>query len=89
MKTNPIIVVNALMGSKGHQIARLIASCSNVRWYDHHWNGANPFARNYARFVDSVKNSTLTSSRYQLKHQSKSPVRKLFGTFFRIAMRFK
>ena len=43
MKTNPIIVVNALMGSKGHQIARLIASCSNVRWYDHHWNGANPW----------------------------------------------
>ena len=43
MKTNPIIVVNALMGSKGHQIARLIASCSNVRWYDHHWNGTNPW----------------------------------------------
>ena len=43
MKTNPIIVINALMRSKGHQIARLIASCSNVRWYDHHWNGANPW----------------------------------------------
>ena len=43
MKTNPIIVVNALMGSKGHQIGRLIASCSNVRWYDHPWNGASPW----------------------------------------------
>lgn len=31
------------MGSKGHQIGRLIASCSNVRWYDHPWNGASPW----------------------------------------------
>ena len=42
-QTNPIIVINANMGSKGHQIGRLIASCSNVKWYDHEWNGSNPW----------------------------------------------
>ena len=41
--SNPIIVINANMGSKGHQIGRLIASCSNVRWYDHKWNGPTPW----------------------------------------------
>ena len=40
---NPIIVINANMGSKGHQIGRLIASCNNVLWYDHKWNGSLPW----------------------------------------------
>jgi hypothetical protein len=41
--SNPIIVINVNMGSKGHQIGRLIASCSNVLWYDHTDNGTNPW----------------------------------------------
>jgi len=40
---NPIIVINVNMASKGHQIGRLIASCSNVVWYNHKDNGSNPW----------------------------------------------
>ena len=40
---NPIIVINVNMGSKGHQIGRLISSCDNVAWYDHRGNGAHPW----------------------------------------------
>jgi hypothetical protein len=40
---NPIIVINVNMGSKGHQIGRLISSCDNVAWYDHVDNGTHPW----------------------------------------------
>ena len=40
---NPIIVINVLMASKGHQIGRLVASCSNVVWYDAPTNGEHPW----------------------------------------------
>ena len=40
---NPIIVINANMGSKGHQIGRLVSSCSNVMWYDQEENGVSPW----------------------------------------------
>jgi hypothetical protein len=40
---NPIIVVNANMGSKAHQIGRLIATCTNVLWYNHKDNGEHPW----------------------------------------------
>ena len=42
-QSNPIIVINANMGSKGHQLGRLIASCTNVLWYDDSSNGSNPW----------------------------------------------
>lgn len=41
--SNPIIVINVLMASKGHQIGRLVASCSNVVWYDAPTNGEHPW----------------------------------------------
>jgi len=41
--SNPIIVINVNMGSKGHQIGRLISSCDNVSWYDHSGNGDHPW----------------------------------------------
>jgi hypothetical protein len=31
------------MASKGHQIGRLLASCSNVLWYNHEGNGSVPW----------------------------------------------
>jgi hypothetical protein len=31
------------MASKGHQIGRLIATCSNVLWYNHKDNGEHPW----------------------------------------------
>tara|TARA_R110002074_G_scaffold155808_2_gene311792 strand:+ start:3324 stop:3965 length:642 start_codon:yes stop_codon:yes gene_type:complete len=40
---NPIIIINANMASKGHQIGRLIASCDNIAWYDHANNGEHPW----------------------------------------------
>ena len=40
---NPVIVINVNMGSKGHQIGRLISSCDNVAWYDHPHNGTHPW----------------------------------------------
>ena len=40
---NPIIVINVLMAAKGHQIGRLVASCSNVLWYDAPTNGEHPW----------------------------------------------
>ena len=40
---NPIIVINVNMASKGHQIGRLLASCSNVLWYNHEGNGSVPW----------------------------------------------
>ena len=40
---NPIIIINANMASKGHQIGRLISSCTNVLWYDHEGNGKFPW----------------------------------------------
>jgi hypothetical protein len=40
---NPIIVINAIMASKGHQVGRLLASCSNVLWYNHEGNGSDPW----------------------------------------------
>lgn len=41
--SNPIIVINVLMAAKGHQIGRLVASCSNVVWYDAPTNGEHPW----------------------------------------------
>ena len=41
--SNPIIVINVNMASKGHQIGRLIASCDNVLWYNHKDNGEYPW----------------------------------------------
>ena len=43
LMNNPIIVVNANMGSKAHQIGRLIATCTNVLWYNHKDNGEHPW----------------------------------------------
>ena len=40
---NPVIVINVLAGSKGHQIGRLIASCTNILWYDYVGNGTHPW----------------------------------------------
>ena len=40
---NPIIVINVNMGSKGHQIGRLISTCDNIAWYDHADNGEQPW----------------------------------------------
>ena len=40
---NPVIVINVNMGSKGHQIGRLLASCDNVLWFDHEGNGNHPW----------------------------------------------
>ena len=37
-----MIVINAPMGAKGHQIGRLIASCDNVAWYNNRKNGEHP-----------------------------------------------
>ena len=42
---NPLIIINVNMGSKGHRIGRLIASCKNVLWYDHKANGSEPWER--------------------------------------------
>jgi|TARA_B110000495_G_C22769334_1_gene450279 hypothetical protein len=41
--SNPIIAINVLMASKGHQIGRLVASCRNVVWYDAPTNGEHPW----------------------------------------------
>lgn len=41
--SNPIIAINVLMAAKGHQIGRLVASCSNVVWYDAPTNGEHPW----------------------------------------------
>lgn len=38
-----MIVINAPMGAKGHQIGRLLASCDNVAWYDNRANGEHPW----------------------------------------------
>ena len=38
-----MIVINAPMGAKGHQIGRLLASCDNVAWYDTQTNGVHPW----------------------------------------------
>ena len=39
-----MIVINAPMGAKGHQIGRLLASCDNVAWYNNQANGEHPDA---------------------------------------------
>jgi hypothetical protein len=38
-----IIPIIFVPGAKGHQIGRLLASCDNVRWYDHFKNGDHPW----------------------------------------------
>lgn len=38
-----MIVINAPMGAKGHQMGRLLASCDNVAWYDTQANGVHPW----------------------------------------------
>jgi hypothetical protein len=38
-----IIPINVMFGGRGHQIGRLVASCSNVLWYDHFKNGKFPW----------------------------------------------
>ena len=43
MTNNPIIIINANMGSKAHQIGRLISSCTNMLWYDSKLNGQFPW----------------------------------------------
>ena len=43
MDASNCIVLNAPMGAKVHQLGRLIASCSNVVWYNHDKNGNNPW----------------------------------------------
>lgn len=40
---NPIVIINANMGSKAHQIGRLISSCTNLLWYNHERNGKFPW----------------------------------------------
>jgi len=40
---NPVIVINVNMGSMGHRVGRLIASCTNILWYDHKGNGVVPW----------------------------------------------
>ena len=40
---NPVIIINANMGSKAHQIGRLLSSCTNLLWYDHKGNGQFPW----------------------------------------------
>lgn len=42
---NNCIVLNSPMGAKVHQLGRLIASCSNVVWYNHNKNGVYPWNR--------------------------------------------
>mgnify|MGYP000888761344 CR=1 FL=1 len=43
MDANNCIIINAPMGAKAHQLGRLISSCKNVKWYDYHGNGSNPW----------------------------------------------
>lgn len=38
-----MIIINAPMGAKGHQIGRLLASCDNVAWYNTEANGEHPW----------------------------------------------
>ena len=38
-----MIVINAPMVAKGHQIGRLLASCDNVAWYNNQANGEHPW----------------------------------------------
>ena len=38
-----MIVINAPMGAKGHQMGRLLASCDNVAWYNTKGNGEHPW----------------------------------------------
>lgn len=37
------IIINAVVGARGHQLGRLLASCDNVLWYDHFKNGSQPW----------------------------------------------
>lgn len=42
-ENNNCIVINFPMAAKGHAVGRLIASCKNVKWYDHYRNGKFPW----------------------------------------------
>lgn len=65
------------MGAKVHQLGRLIASCSNVVWYDHKQNGNYPWEPYTAdktftpfhfnrRFKDAKENGVCNSSLFKI-----------------------
>tara|TARA_B100000809_G_C15047202_1_gene497673 strand:- start:445 stop:1104 length:660 start_codon:yes stop_codon:yes gene_type:complete len=66
---NPIIVVNANMGSKAHQIGRLIATCTNVLWYNHKDNGKHPWLP-----CDGILNSELNKFHFDRRFNDNTTI---------------
>lgn len=66
---NPVIVINVNMGSKGHQIGRLVSSCSNITWYDHPGNGNNPWEP-----CNNILNAELSGFHYDRRFADNSTI---------------
>jgi len=66
---NPIIVINVNMASKGHQIGRLIATCSNVLWYNHKDNGEHPWLP-----CDGILNSELNKFHFDRRFNDNTTI---------------
>lgn len=43
MEEDNIIVISFPMGASGHKAGRLLATCEDVAWYNHHANGLHPW----------------------------------------------
>lgn len=66
---NPIIVINVNMASKGHQIGRLIATCTNVLWYNHKDNGEHPWLP-----CDGILNSELNKFHFDRRFNDNTTI---------------
>jgi len=66
---NPVIVINVNMASKGHQIGRLVSSCSNITWYDHPGNGNNPWEP-----CNNILNAELSGFHYDRRFADNSTI---------------
>jgi len=67
--SNPIIVINVNMASKGHQIGRLVSSCDNVSWYDHSGNGEHPWMP-----CSNILNADLSKFHYDRRFADNSTI---------------
>jgi len=43
VEENNIIVISFPVGASGHKAGRLLATCEDVAWYNHHTNGLHPW----------------------------------------------
>jgi hypothetical protein len=57
------------MASKGHQIGRLIATCSNVLWYNHKDNGEHPWLP-----CDGILNSELNKFHFDRRFNDNTTI---------------